>query len=163
MPRFDVDFVDSKKFFYPGELIVGKIIVRVDESAVNCDKITLKFKGKSYVRWETGSRDDRKTHKNSEEYFKHEISLLEPVPPDKDLTLLPGEFELPFRFQLPNNLPPTVDHTPWVTGYIRYYMKIKLHVGHWRLKSDVQEKLPFKVGEKFFIFVFLPLTYLNCM
>ena len=144
MPRFDVNFTDPKRFFYPGETIVGNIIVKLD-SALNCKKISLKFKGKSHVTWTTGSGDDKKTHWNTEQYFDNSIILAAPLPPDSELTLLPGEFSYPFQFQLPNNLPPSVD-APHVTGYIRYYMKIKIDVDSWRLKSDIEEKIPFKVG-----------------
>ena len=146
MPRFDVNFVDPKKFFYPGETIVGNIIVRVDDSAITCKKISLEFKGKSHVSWTTGSGDDKKTHWNTEEYFKNSITLLPPLPADEKITLNPGEFNYPFQFQLPNNLPPSVSDAPFVTGHIRYYMKIKIDVDSWRLKSDIEEKIPFKVG-----------------
>ena len=144
MPRFDVNFVDPKKFFYPGETIVGTIIVRLD-SALSCKSISLKFKGKSYVRWTTGSGDDKKTHWNTEEYFKNAITLLAPLPPQKEITLNPGDHSYPFQFQLPNNLPPSVD-APIVSGYISYHMKIRIDVDSWRLKSDIEEKIPFKVS-----------------
>ena len=145
MPRFDVNFVDSKTFFYPGETIVGNIIVRLD-SPINCKKILLKFKGKSSVRWTTGTGDDKKTHWNNEEYFNNSATLLAPLPADEVITLNPGDYNYPFQFQLPNNLPPSVDHVPVETGCIRYYMKIKIDVDSWRLKSDIEEKIFFKVG-----------------
>ena len=148
MPRFDVNFADPKTFFYPGEVVIGNIVVKLD-SALNCKEISLKFKGKSYVRWTTGSGDKKKIHRNTEEYFKRAIILAAPVPPDSEMTLLPGEFLYPFEFQLPNNLPPSLDAS-YGTGYIRYYMKIKIDVDSCRLKSDVGEKIPFKVGEQSF-------------
>ena len=144
MPRFDVNFADPKKFFYPGETIIGNIVIKLD-SAINCKKISLKFKGKSHVRWTTGSGDDKKTHWNTEEYFKNSVTLVAALPPDSEITLCPGEFSYPFQFQLPSNLPPSVE-APIVTGNIRYYMKIKIDVDSWRLKSDIEEKIPFKVG-----------------
>ncbi|XP_028394255.1 arrestin domain-containing protein 3-like [Dendronephthya gigantea] len=143
MPRFDVNFADPKKFFYPGETIFGDIIVRVD-SAVKCKKISLKFKGKSSVRWTTGSGDDRKTHWNNEEYFNNSVTLVTPLPPESEIILQPGDFHYPFQFQLPNNLPPSFE-APFTTGAVLYYMKIKIDVDSWRLKSDIEEKIPFKV------------------
>ena len=143
MPRFYVNFVDPKTFFYPGEIIVGNIIVRLD-STIRCKKISLKFKGESYVKWTTGTGDNKKTHKNTEEYFNNSVTLA-PLPHEKGITLNPGDYNYPFQFQLPNNLPPSVDHAPVETGYIRYYMKIKIDVDWWRLKSDIEEKIPLKI------------------
>ena len=144
MPRFDVTFSDPKTFFYPGETIVGNIIVRLD-SAINCKKVEVKFKGKSYVRWTTGSGDDKKTHWNVEEYFKDNFTLAAPAPQENLLSLPPGDFSYPFHFQLPSNLPASVETHGLATGYVRYYMKIKIDVDSWRLKSDIEEKIPFKV------------------
>ena len=143
MPLLFVNFVDPKTFFYPGETIVGNIIVRLD-STIRCKKISLKFKGESYVKWTTGTGDNKKTHKNTEEYFNNSLTLA-PLPPEKGITLNPGDHHYPFQFQLPNNLPPSVDHAPIETGYIRYYMKIKIDVDWWRLKSDIEEKIPLNI------------------
>ena len=144
MPRLDVNFADPKKFFYPGESIFGNIIVRVD-SAAKCKKVSLKFKGKSSVRWTTGSGDDQKTHWNDEVYFNNSVPRLKPS--HSEITLQPGEFCYPFQFQLPNNLPPSVDvPVLYCTGVVQYYMKIKIDVDTCGLKSDIEEKIPFRVG-----------------
>ena len=144
MPLFYVNFVDPKTFFYPGETIVGNIIIRVD-STIRCKKISLKFIGESYIRWTTGTGDNKKTYKNTEEYFNNSMTLA-PLPPEKGITLNPGDYNYPFQFRLPNNLPPSVDHAPIETGYIRYYMKIKIDVDWWRLKSDIEGKIPLNVS-----------------
>ena len=151
MPRFDVNFVDPKTFFYPGETIEGNILIKLD-SAIRCKKISLEFKGKSYVYWTDPTEDETTSFESTEEYFEDSVTLLAPLPPEKEIILNPGVYNYPFQFRLPNNLPPSVDHAPINMGYIRYYMKIKIDVDsrarRWRLKSNFEKKIPFQVGRK---------------
>lgn len=126
MPQFVVDFADPKGFFYPGEIIVGRVIVRLDE-AITFREMTLRFKGKSKVDWTTKSGDQEVGHTNKEVYFDTRLSLLEPPQPNTYVSLQSGEFSYPFQFQLPPDLPPSVDYrSSGNIGLVHYLMTVEI-------------------------------------
>ena len=126
MPQFVVDFADPKGFFYPGEIIVGRVIVRLDE-AITFREMTLRFKGKSEVHWTTGSGDQRKFHSNKEVYIDTRLSLLESPQPNTYVSLQSGEFSYPFQFQLPQDLPPSAHcSSSGGMGFVHYLMTIEI-------------------------------------
>ena len=92
-----------------------------------------------------GGRLKRKqtAHKNSEIYFDKCTSLLTAT--DTETTLLSGEFQYPFEFQLPDPLPPTVAY--YYAGSVAYYMKIEIHVEKWKIwKTGLKEKRSLQVS-----------------
>ena len=123
MPRFDVNFADPKRFFYPGETVAGTITVRVDEP-IRTRQITVQFEGKCHISWHTGHGKDMKFHWNSEDYFKHKSTLLAPTsPPEEGISLQVGDYTYPFQYRLPAELPPSYT-TCWNDGYVLYCMKV---------------------------------------
>ena len=123
LPRFNVDFVDSKQYFYAGETLAGTITVRVDEP-MRAKRILLEFEGKSHVSWKTGHGKDMKFHWNNEEYFKHKDIVLPPTSPSEEgISLQVGEYIYPFQYQLPIALPPSFI-APITSGYVQYCMKV---------------------------------------
>ena len=146
MPRFIVHFENPKGFFYPEEMIVGRIIIKLDQ-AIKFKIMTLKFKGESRVLWTTGSGNERKTHANHEVYFENRLTLLEsPQPDGKDIILQPGEFNYSFQFQLPPNLPPSARVIKADgTGSVEYFMKIEFFMKRKMKFADITAHLPFEV------------------
>ena len=144
MPRFLVNIEDPKGFFYPGEVIAGRITVMFDE-ATKVKKITLKFKGDSRVEWTTGSGDQQQSHSNHEVYFDNSLLLVEPPKPDKYIILQPGEFHYPFQFQLPPNLPPSASiGKDGGIGYVHYFMEINIFTKPQNMKDRIAS-IPFLV------------------
>ena len=142
MAQFLVNFSDPKGFYYPGENVTGSITISLRDE-IRFRELTLKFKGKSYCHWTSGTGDNKKSHTNQEEHFKHKIVLLTSLSTSDDMSLGPGEFSYPFIFQLPCNLPPTFESSRH-TGYVQYSLKIAFNVNS-GLKSDIKAKIPFKV------------------
>ena len=135
MPQFVPHFADSKGFFYPGEIIEGRIIVRLGK-AIKIRKMTLRFEGKSKIRYAINSGNHTEVHSNKEIFFDARRVLLEPSPPHEASVLLqPGEFSYPFQFQLPPNLPPSVVvHIGEHKGFVQYVMTIEIFTKN-RMKS----------------------------
>ena len=142
MAQFQINFTDPKGFYYEGETVAGNATVVLREE-MRFHKLTIKFKGKSYCRWTTGSGDGRKSHWNHEDYFKEKVILLTAASSSNDIWLGPGEYNYPFSFHLPTNLPPTFESAR-DTGYVRYYMKVAFDMDS-ILKSDIEAKIPFIV------------------
>ena len=129
-------------FYYPGETIHGTINFKV-EKPFEFQVITLRFRGESRVSWIQGAwQGSSEEFKDSEVYFDDCTSLLTAT--DTENTLLSGEFQFPFEFQLPVYLPPTVAK---YHGGVWYYMKIKIHVNGWKVfKSGLTAMRSFRVS-----------------
>ena len=132
-----VDFADPKGFYYPGEKVVGKLVMRFDQ-AVQCKKLVFMFKGEATAEWVTISENHRVPHKNNEIYFHRIKTLWEALPPDESIIINPGEISHKFDFQLPNNLPPTAGSHSFssdVSGHVSYTIQVILVSKKGKLES----------------------------
>jgi hypothetical protein len=124
MARIFANIDNPKGFFFPGEVIAGRVTVIFDK-VVKVKKIILQFKGGSFVKW---IDTDRKYYSDGEAYFDINLLLMKPPEFDEYNTLQPGEYHYPFQFKLPPDLPPSFRVTilkDGATADVDYVMEIK--------------------------------------
>ncbi|XP_063893634.1 arrestin domain-containing protein 3-like [Helicoverpa armigera] len=87
--------------FRSGQTVTGTLKYSI-EKPTRYNSIDISFVGKGRCRWSEGSRKNRRTYSNQEEYFSAYQNL---YTPKGDEMLKPGEFEYPFEFIVPYNIP----------------------------------------------------------
>nr|CAB3223182.1 arrestin domain-containing protein 3-like [Phallusia mammillata] len=121
--RIHVETNDNRVIFTPGEFVSGNLVIDANES-LDFKKIEMKFKGQAYVHWSErrGSGKRRRTvhYSARETYFKQAVVVAD----SGGNTKLPqGRNVYPFQFQLPNDLPSSIEVSG---GYVRYIIKGKI-------------------------------------
>lgn len=107
------EIVFEKEIYHPGESINGKVDCSfLSPCTVRDIKIT--FSGRAKISWKEG----KTTISNNEPFFDMESSLLL-----CETKFEPGNYSYPFTFNLPGNLPSSMDST---SGNIKYKAKAKI-------------------------------------
>ncbi|XP_069136977.1 arrestin domain-containing protein 3-like [Argopecten irradians] len=111
--------------YSPGQTIQANVQFNTTENS-RVKGLFAKFKGESRTSWSTGSGDNRQSHSQTESYFKTEIPLFQVTNADEDfLEFVPGTFNYPVNFVLPETLPSAFEGG---TGYVRYLIKAKVKI-----------------------------------
>ena len=136
--------------FYPGDVVTGVLHLDIPTPIDSCG-IFLKLTGKEYVHWSeqhsSGSGKRRRTHTV---HYYGGSSLFKLTLPIKDspCSSLSGQFEYPFEFQLPSDIPGSFEYRSGaVTGYILYKLKGVLARPGW-FKSDIKHRVYINVLSK---------------
>lgn len=86
----------EKDQYFPGELVSGYVIVSTSKE-FNCNRVTLKARGKEYTHYQAGKAHVSETHK----VLNKDLIICEGgIVPS-------GDTRLDFEFKLPENIPPT--------------------------------------------------------
>ena len=137
---FVIEVQDGNRAFFPGQTIKGRVILHSQEQK-KLREVHLTLVGRAYVRWSTGSRENRHTHSDEEPYFNFRVNLWGGDGGSQQLP--PGNYEWPFSFQLPSQTLPT-SYEGRLYGNIRYWLEARM-VRPW--KFDHVTKFAFTVLE----------------
>lgn len=107
------EIVFEKEIYHPGESINGKLNCNFFTPCTVRD-IKITFSGRAKVAWKTGKH----TNTKCEPFFDMESSLLQ-----CETKFEPGTHAYPFTFNLPDNLPSSMDSA---SGNIQYKAKGKI-------------------------------------
>ncbi|XP_058790985.1 arrestin domain-containing protein 2-like isoform X2 [Phymastichus coffea] len=129
---FRIDFDKPDATYEPGENVSGKVILNLSGSK-NVKEIRLEARGAAEVHWtknrkvkDSSGRRHRHTdhYKNSEHYFSISNRLLGSGTADGQTTIPAGQHSYFFSFQLPFNIPCSIEHK---YGRVRYVVNAILH------------------------------------
>ncbi|XP_063240926.1 arrestin domain-containing protein 3-like [Bacillus rossius redtenbacheri] len=131
---------NGRGVYYSGETLTGEVALSLDApKSVNLVYVTVR--GAAYVSWRESRKSGKKrrtVHYSAEEiFFDCQITLFGNG--TTSIEIPAGEQEFPFRFMLPENLPPSFEG---LYGSIRYTIKATLD-RPWRFNQDT--KLAFSV------------------
>ncbi|CAB0045293.1 unnamed protein product [Trichogramma brassicae] len=144
MPKltdFRVQFDREGSTFQPGETVSGRVIVTLTKPK-NIKEIRLEARGEAEVHWtksrnvkDSSGRSHHHTdhYRGTEHYFNVSNRLLGTPAGSNHATISAGEHIFPFTFQLPNNIPCSIEH---VYGHVRYTVKAVLD-RPWRFDHKV--------------------------
>lgn len=104
MAECQIYFDNETRAFFPGENITGNVVISV-RKRIKFHALVATFKGKSACEWSEGSGENRRSYDNKEKYFEDDCVLIG-VSSNSNF-LDPGQFQFPFNFQLPTNIPPS--------------------------------------------------------
>ena len=127
---FHIEVQNGDKPFYPGQMIIGNVILSCLEEIKPC-KIYLTLFGRAYVRWTNPSHGGRENYAHAipsaeETYFSLSVDLWARMNGQEQLH--PGTYKWPFSYQLPSaSLPASYEYCPVPYegghGYIRYWLE----------------------------------------
>ncbi|CAH0400817.1 unnamed protein product [Chilo suppressalis] len=121
-----IGVVEEKNEFTPGSVVSGAIKYAFDKNTV-VKKIVISLKGRGHLRMIEGS--EKKTFAKSEEYVSIENVILNDVD-GKHLEI--GEYDTPFNFILPENIPASLNYINYGSDEIKckiaYFIRIKFEV-----------------------------------
>lgn len=120
-------------------MLTGRVVMQCTEE-LKAKEIRFELSGKAMVFWS----DDKTEYSDEENYFEHVISLSDihcskGTSGDRIVTLKPGNYEYPFNFKLPDDIPSTYEGC---MGDIRYKGKV---VVQRYLRFDIVKECCFKV------------------
>lgn len=112
----------EKPFYTPGDQINGKVYVDVFQT-IETSELHLKIKGKEKARTISlqtmGGSNVKYATDDKKEYFKYKYNLFD----FNDGYVHPGQYEFPFSFKLPQDLPNSFEHN-WEEHGTNCYAKI---------------------------------------
>lgn len=111
----------DKLFYYPGEKVNGKIYIRADKN-LDAYLLRVRVKGKETSRFRYLIDGEYVDKSNSYHYFDKKLNAFH-----FKGQLNPGDYTLPFEFQLPSYLPASI---LWEKGneYAKPSIKIKYSI-----------------------------------
>lgn len=115
---------DSRYVFQPGGIVSGEIRYYLDQE-YEFTSIIVSLKGAGKLSFE--DEDDQSTYSNEEKYVDIDNITYKN---EKNKSLPVGQYETPFSFQLPYNIPSSLDYKNVTSRYdvrciIKYYVRIK--------------------------------------
>ena len=163
--QIKVFFDIQKPFYYPGEQILGSILIEFLDS-INCNQISIISKGKQYIKinkknisceieddlyyddsFEEGDTDDKKnkTEKNMEniEETKTLFKYKKNLKINNNNNILKGKYTFPLEIDIPDNIPASflyVDNNIYIE--IIYTISVKFD------KINYKEVFPFIIRQK---------------
>ncbi|XP_062518585.1 arrestin domain-containing protein 2-like [Corticium candelabrum] len=142
MIRASVQFANSQGVYYPGQTMVGKVILQLDKS-IRSRKVSLTFVG--FAR---AVIVERKIPMREKEYYLDHNMTLWSAPPGQD-TLPSGTHQYPFSFLLPEHLPASFEFGKRTQNKrapcsILYWVAVRVDRP---LRFDFKGKAPFTILE----------------
>ena len=163
--QIKVFFDIQKPFYYPGEQILGSILIEFFDS-INCNQISIISKGKQYIKinkknisceieddlyyddsFEEGDTDDTKNkiEKNMEniEETKTLFKYKKNLKINNNNNILKGKYTFPLEIEIPDNIPASflyVDNNIYIE--IIYTISVKFD------KINYKEVFPFIIRQK---------------
>ncbi|KAF1764857.1 hypothetical protein GCK72_004807 [Caenorhabditis remanei] len=106
--------------YFPGDIVTGTIVLHFEKD-LRASRLKISWRGDVLA---THIRGDNGEHHKSFSYFSdHTIAWRA----DNGLNKLPaGHHRFPFSFQLPEKLLPSYSPKPPATGYVRYFVSVKI-------------------------------------
>jgi len=129
--------------YFPGQIVTGKIHIVNKKKARSFKGLFLECKGLAQVTFHVREKHKRKggyhnaKYSEEENYFYHKTRLSEV---EGSFKVDVGQFEYPFWFSLPGNVPSSYESN---AGHVRYTMRAILE-RPW--KSNFQFKMSFTVN-----------------
>lgn len=135
--------------FVAGSKVQGVIRYAVDvETTFSQISVSLKGKGVLSIKRKHNDKSKEVTHCSSEDYLD-----LKDVVTESDTNVIPvGSYEIPFTFELPDNIPPSFRHTSSNMQYavscnIRYHVRIKFkRPGFWKFAKTYKKEIEVESG-----------------
>ena len=156
MEPFRMCFDNTLGSYLPGEMISGAFVVDLKER-IEFRELVVTFSGNGYCHWSRGTREDQTTYRNKEKYFKEDCVLIE-ASPQRNNSLGPGVSSFRFRFQLPENIPPSFSFNEYGDiAKVTYSVNIAFKEVKGSAKSaDINKKCEFGVKSFQFDSNFIP-------
>ena len=131
----------SQQVFFPGSEVSGTLSFVVQEPK-SCNYIQVALHGDAYVHWTetqgTGDNSREESYTAQQIYVKFE-ELLWTRQQVADGKLQPGQYNYPFQFFLPPQLPSSFKGS---VGSIKYYVEGKIGAGVFRFDQKIQVEVP---------------------
>ena len=111
-------------FYFGGEIVSGTAQLNVNAEKLEFDEIDLNLIGDiGYVTSHSNGKSGTTTEYHNVAFLATKHVFARPEAGEKELTYSQGQYSWPFRFQLPDRLPPTMGHS---TSYphVRYYLQL---------------------------------------
>lgn len=89
--------------YFGGDVVQGKMLFGLEGSAKKARGVRVEIKGKSEVRWTSGSGDNKKTYQDTETYIDERQYVIGDS--SNEMHIAAGDYEYPFQFQLPVEIP----------------------------------------------------------
>ncbi|XP_060080802.1 arrestin domain-containing protein 3-like [Ylistrum balloti] len=112
---------NERVVYFPGQTVQACVQLFLTEGT-HVKGIYAKFKGIACTSWTEGTGDTRKSHRETEQYFKTEIPLVQAVDGDY-VDTQPGDYKYPVDYVLPSLLPSSFEGRH---GSVRYMIKAKM-------------------------------------
>ncbi|XP_014213106.1 arrestin domain-containing protein 2 [Copidosoma floridanum] len=134
MPKLQdlrIDFNKSGAIYLPGEIVSGRVFLRLSGSK-NIREIRMEASGEAETHWTKKKRDKDSSgrsqtriehYRGNQHYFSVTNRLLGNGIGDEHSTLPSGEHSYHFSFQLPSNIPCSIEHE---LGFVRYTVRVLL-------------------------------------
>ncbi|VDO94332.1 unnamed protein product [Soboliphyme baturini] len=115
---FDIRFDNADGVYYAGEKVIGCVVLQLNEEQ-KISEVLLELKGGAKTYWTKHSGKSRKHYRDSEPYFCEQFNTAytHAFGGAKDRSLPKGRHDIPFTYQLPDNLPSSFEGD---FGYVRY-------------------------------------------
>jgi len=126
------------KVYFPGQTITGKVVVCITGDVATTTGIRLELKGKTNVWFTKQYGRTTVTFMSSETYFNQQIPI--DCRDGASFTLAVGQYEYPFAFILPHQIPSSYESS---NGKVRYHVKAIIERS-W--KKNYACQLPFSVN-----------------
>ena len=139
MSKLRISLVQERtdQIYFTGSSITGSLLLSVTEPK-DYKHVSIRFGGRAHVAWSEGSGDRRRSHSATEPYIDEKISLWS-SDQSPDGKLDPGEYNWPFTFTIPPNVPSSFEATD---GNIRYSLEGRVGTGLMKFDHKVEVRIP---------------------
>ena len=131
--RISLVQVRTDQIYFTGSSITGSLLLSVTEPK-DYEHVSIRFVGKAHVRWTV----DKTTWDVTEPYIDGKI-ILWSSDQSPDGKLDPGEYNWPFTFTIPPNVPSSFEGT---VGNIRYSLEGRIRTGLMKFDHKVEVRIP---------------------
>ncbi len=114
--------LEGQPAFASGDTITGRVYLNVTEpNGVQCNSLNIHFRGKEatyvhytteYENYDEQSNDGSRRHLHHRDYYEESDSVIidldVPLYRPMNGIFMPGQYEFPFQFTVPNNIPPSM-------------------------------------------------------
>ena len=139
MSKLRISLVQERtdQIYFTGSSITGSLLLSVTEPK-DYKHVSIRFGGKAHVHWTEGSGENSTSYNATEPYIDEKI-ILWSSDQSPDGKLDPGEYNWPFTFTIPSNVPSSFEGT---AGNIRYSLEGRIGTGLMKFDHKVEVRIP---------------------